>query len=73
MTLEELTKDLQDLKESFRRHKHDGIETEKLGLTGTVAPGFTPKFIGLIYCDTSAAKVYISTGVSSSADWKLLN
>lgn len=39
----------------------------------TGAPGYTPSDIGLIYCDTSGGKVYISTGTSSSSDWKILN
>lgn len=73
MTPEQTTKELQDLKAAFRRHKHDGGETEKLTLTGIVAPGFTPKFVGLIYCDTTAGKVYISTNTTASTDWKLLN
>lgn len=72
MNPEEL-KRLQDLEDLMRRHKHEGIQTEKLALTGIVAPGFTPKQIGIIYCDTSAGKVYISTGVTTSSDWKLLN
>lgn len=71
--IEDLIKQIEDLKSLFRRHKHDGLETEKLVLTGLVAPTYTPKAIGLIYCDTVAAKVYISTGVSSSTDWKILN
>jgi hypothetical protein len=74
MTIEQLNQDLQNLKESFRRHIHyDGIETEKFTLRGIVAPGFTPKFVGLIYCDTTAGKVYISTNTTASSDWKLLN
>jgi hypothetical protein len=42
-------------------------------LTGNIAPSTVPFKIGNIFCDTSAGKVYISTGISSSADWKLLN
>lgn len=41
--------------------------------SGTGAPGYTPSAIGLIYCDTSGGKVYISTGTTNSSDWKLLN
>lgn len=41
--------------------------------SGTTSPATTPDKIGDIYCDTVLAKVYISTGTSSSADWKLLN
>ena len=74
MTLEELNKEFIKLKQSFRRHTHyDGIDAEKFNLTGIVAPSFTPRFVGLIYCDTVAGKVYISTGTSSSSDWKILN
>lgn len=41
--------------------------------TGTGAPNTTPTAIGQIYVDTNAAKVYISTGVSSSSDWTIMN
>jgi len=41
--------------------------------SGSGAPGSTPAAIGQIYCDTSGGKAYISTGTSSSADWKILN
>lgn len=41
--------------------------------SGVVAPSSTPEKIGNIYIDTALSKVYISTGVSSSADWKILN
>lgn len=41
--------------------------------SGIVAPSSTPSKIGDIYCDTVAMKVYISTGTSSSADWRILN
>lgn len=41
--------------------------------SGAVAPASTPSKIGDIYIDTVATKVYISTGTSSSADWKILN
>lgn len=40
---------------------------------GSGAPGYTPELVGLIYCDTSGGKVYISTGTTNSSDWKLLN
>jgi hypothetical protein len=41
--------------------------------TGTTAPATTPTKVGDIFCDTTGGKVYISTGTSSSADWKILN
>lgn len=41
--------------------------------SGSGAPGTTPAFVGYIYIDTSGAKVYISTGTASSADWSILN
>ena len=56
-----------------RRHTHDGIETEKLVKQGTAAPSFRPTAVGLIYCDTTNGKVYISTGTTDSNDWKILN
>lgn len=34
------------------------------------APSSTPSQVGLINIDTSGGNVYISTGISSSADWK---
>jgi hypothetical protein len=37
------------------------------------APSSVPNKIGDIYADTLAAKVYIATGNSSAADWKILN
>lgn len=41
--------------------------------TGSGAPVSTPSAMGQIYVDTNAAKVYISTGVSSSGDWTIMN
>jgi len=41
--------------------------------SGTSAPTSTPTALGQIYIDTNDTKVYISTGTSSSADWKLVN
>ena len=37
------------------------------------APSRSPNFIGQIYIDTSAGKVYMATNVNSSADYKVLN
>lgn len=41
--------------------------------SGTAAPTTTPTKVGDVYCDTTAGKVYIATGIASSADWKILN
>lgn len=41
--------------------------------TGSGVPATTPSVIGAIYIDTSATKVYMATGVSSSSDWTALN
>lgn len=41
--------------------------------TGIIAPATTPIKIGDIYINTVLGKVYISAGISSSADWKILN
>jgi hypothetical protein len=38
-----------------------------------VPTGTAPAAIGLMYIDTSAGKVYVSTGVSAGSDWKILN
>lgn len=41
--------------------------------SGISAPSSIPAAIGQIYIDTSVAKVYISTGTSSSSDWTVIN
>lgn len=41
--------------------------------SGSGAPTSTPTTVGQMYIDTAAAKVYISTGTASSADWSILN
>ena len=64
---------LDEMYELFRRHRHDGIESERLTLRGIVAPAFRPTDVGIIYCDTANAKVYISTGTTDSNDWRILN
>ena len=40
---------------------------------GIVTPTSTPAKIGDIYIDTVLAKIYVSTGVTGSGDWKILN
>ena len=42
-------------------------------LSGAGAPATTPTSLGVIYIDTTTQNVYISAGVSSSADWKLIS
>lgn len=42
-------------------------------ITGTAAPTSTPAKRGDIFINKTLAKVYISTGISSSADWTLIN
>lgn len=41
--------------------------------SGASAPSSTPTALGQLYINTSTAKVYISTGTSSSADWTIMN
>jgi len=41
-------------------------------LSGAGAPATTPTSLGVIYIDTNTKNVYISAGVSSSADWRLI-
>jgi len=38
--------------------------------SGAGIPSSTPSSIGDMYIDTTNLKIYISTGTSSSADWK---
>ena len=41
--------------------------------TDTTAPTSTPRKVGDMFVDTSANKVYVATGTSSSSDWTILN
>jgi hypothetical protein len=41
--------------------------------TGTAAPATTPAYVGDLFVDTNAKKIYSATGTSSSADWTILN
>jgi hypothetical protein len=50
----------------------DGAFTTSTSGAG-VPTGTAPAAIGLMYIDTSAGKVYVSTGVSAGSDWKILN
>ncbi len=40
---------------------------------GIIAPTSTPEKVGDMYVDTVLSKVYISTGVLSASDWKIMN
>jgi microcystin-dependent protein len=40
---------------------------------GVVAPATAPPFIGAMYVDSVANKVYVATGTAASTDWSLLN
>lgn len=71
--INKLRSEITGLHDLMRRHKHEGIETEKLYLQGIIAPGFRPLRIGMVYLDTVAGKVYISTGTTVSGDWQILN
>jgi hypothetical protein len=51
----------------------DGNNVQLAYTAGTAAPTTTPAKIGLLFIDTTGAKVYVSTGTASSADWKALN
>lgn len=68
-----LQSEIASLFDLIRRHKHEGIETEKLYLQGIIAPAFRPLQIGMVYIDTAAGKVYVSTGTTTSGDWQILN
>lgn len=41
--------------------------------TDATAPTSTPRKVGDMFVDTSANKVYVATGTSSSSDWTILN
>ena len=62
-------------------HTHNGIDSPLVNkqanalpevTRGIVAPANLPKQVGDIYCDTTAGKVYIATGLTL-ASWKILN
>lgn len=62
---------------SVEQHMHDGKGSQILPVAyiiiGSGAPSSTPPRIGFLYFDYTNAKVYGSTGMSSSTDWKALN
>jgi hypothetical protein len=39
-------------------------------LSGTTAPDFIPAAVGVVYVNTAALVIYISTGTSSISDWR---
>jgi hypothetical protein len=41
--------------------------------TGTSAPSTTPVRVGNMFVDTTGKKIYVATGIASSADWEILN
>jgi len=45
-------------------------KTRAISSSGAGVPSATPTNIGDIYIDTTNLKIYIATGVASSADWK---
>lgn len=45
-------------------------KTRSVSSSGAGVPSSTPDKRGDIYVDTTNLKIYISTGTSSSADWK---
>jgi hypothetical protein len=47
--------------------------TQNSVTSGVIAPASTPSALGQMYIDTALAKVYVSTGTASSADWTILN
>jgi hypothetical protein len=49
------------------------IKSKPTVTTGTAAPISTPSVVGDMFVDTTNAKVYIATGTTSSADWKVMN
>ena len=45
-------------------------KTRAIRTSGAGVPSSTPSNVGDIYVDTTNLKIYLSTGTSSSADWK---
>ena len=71
---------IQNIQEQLNRFRDLVVETsndhanllDERVSSGSGAPGTTPTKIGLLFIDTTTPNVYISTGTSSSADWKLV-
>jgi hypothetical protein len=50
-----------------------GENITKFGpLTGSGAPTFIPEAAGVIYIDIDGKDVYISVGIETSSDWRLM-
>ncbi|MCQ6278880.1 right-handed parallel beta-helix repeat-containing protein [Bacillus sp. EB600] len=45
----------------------------RIPITGNSAPGALPQYIGQVYVDTSAKKIYQAAGTSALSDWIALN
>lgn len=41
-------------------------------LHGTTAPNFIPEAVGVVYVNISGPAIYISSGVESTSDWRLI-
>ena len=50
----------------------DVVNTKSTVTTGVDNPSTAPLNVGDIYVDTTGPAIYIASGTSSSADWKLI-
>ena len=41
-------------------------------IQGSGAPTFTPEASGVVYVDVDGPAIYISSGIASSSDWRLI-
>lgn len=46
---------------------------ENLVASGITAPATTPTYLGQLFVDTMAQKLYFAAGITSSSDWIILN
>jgi hypothetical protein len=60
------------LNENIRKMQN-GIDRAPRTYTGTAAPTIIPYKTGDIFIDTTNAKIYVSTGITATTDWKILN
>lgn len=51
----------------------DPDDAALVATNGSGAPSSTPVYIGQFYVDTSNKKLYVATGLDSSADWTIVN
>lgn len=49
------------------------VLVQAASLSGTVAPASTPQYIGQLYVDTQAGKLYFAKGTTNSSDWIITN